>query len=312
MSMVSKVEFDAMIAKSSIFDAVKCCNIESARIEKESNTLGGRKWAYSQYRRGYDMGKQHVVRWNIGVSRAEYVHEVLCTMTRIAQTTNPKIVKSALVLSLMRLAPSESSEYKIQQKDAIVRDLDATRGRRAIVNVDRYVEIAENMLTATSYIKRILGLCALTGRRTIEIGCTAVFEKIDSNHVRFTGQAKTRQRIDIGPYVIPTLCDSDTAIDVLQSIRDAQPDLPANPDLFHNRCVNALNSAAKEMAECFSDNRAKSKDMRAAYAEIAWLLFDERRTGKALYFSRILGHGAQDIATAQSYDDFVIVDANYA
>lgn len=312
MGIVQKTEFDAAVRKGTVLEVVDLCAREVERIYRESETVGGRKWAFSQYRRGFASGKELIPPRGFGVERDRYAVDVATTVVRLGGKVDVDTLKSMVVAALMRLDACDNATYRIEQKDAVVKDQDAQRGRRAIVDVDRFVEIGESLLTGRSYLARILGLCALSGRRTVEIGTTAVFEWVGPNNVRFTGQAKARDRDDVRPYVIPTLCDAGKLIDALATVRQDRPDLVDDPALFHNRCAKDLHTRAKVFGEVFNDGTAKPKDLRPAWAEIVWLLFDERQTGKALFLSRVLGHGDQDLLTAQSYDDFVITDPNYS
>lgn len=311
MSLIQKVEFDAAINKASPLEAVGICLREVDRIYRESGSLGGRKWSFSQYRDGWSGGESLIPARGYGVERSQYGIDVATAVMRLGSKTDHQTLKSMVVLSLMRLDANDNAIYRDQQRDAVIKDLDATRSRRGIVNVDLFVEIGESLMDGQSYLSRILGLCAVTGRRTVEIGTTAVFDWVDPNHVQFTGQAKTRNRTDVNPYTIPTLVDAGKVIDCLASIRHDKPELVEQPDLFHNRCVKDLYTRAKAFGDVFSDKTAKPKDLRPAWAEIVWLLFDERQTGKALFLSRMLGHGDQDLMTAQSYDDFLITDPDY-
>ncbi len=311
MGLVQKIEFDAAIWKATPLEAIGICSKEADRIYRESESIGGRKWAFSQYREGWTDGKELIPTRIAGTERAQYAIDVATAAMRLASRTDHAVLKSMIVLALMRLDAQDNAIYREQQRDTVVRDLDATRARRGILNVERFVSIGEELLDGRSYLARILGLCALTGRRTVEIGTTAVFEWVGPNHVRFTGQAKTRDRDDVHPYVIPTLTDAGKVLDALASIRQDKPELATHPELFHNRCVKDLHTRAKVFGEVFSDGTAKPKDLRPAWAEIVWLLFDERQTGKALFLSRMLGHGDQDLMTAQSYDDFLIRDPAY-
>ena len=46
------------------------------------------------------------------------------------------------------------------------------------------------------------------------------------------------------------------------------------------------------------------KDLRAAYATIAWEWFAPPHIAQSAYFARILGHSELDLVTVQSYIDF--------
>ncbi len=317
MGMIDKKAFDAELGKANLLETVALCVREVDRIYRESVTIGGRKWAFSQLRQGVDLSAKGLIPPRAPmVDRAAYAHDVTTAMVRLAgQGVALDRVKAMAVLALVRLDALDSGAYREQSRDTVIRDLDASHGdRRGIVSVDRFVSIAEQLLEGRSYLDRILGLCALTGRRTFEVGCSATFTAMGRNRVNFAGQAKTRDRENgDSAYSIPVLTDNATkVVDTLATIRADKPDLTGlSSEQFHNRCAKDLHKRAQVFSEVFSDNVAKPKDLRPAYAEIAWLLVDERRTGKALFLARVLGHGDRDLLTAQSYDDFVILDPEY-
>lgn len=315
MPLVDKVRFDADIRKATPLEVVDLCLREVGRIYRESETIGGRKWVFSQLRRGRDSKstKSLIPPRGADVSRERYGQEVATAIVRLAgQGTTPDVLKDMVVLALVRLDVRDSQSYREESRDAVVRDLDPTRGRRGIVSVDGFVDIGTGLLDGRSYLDRILGICALTGRRTYEVASTAMFEVRGPNSLLFTGQAKTRGREGSESYQIPTLASAAKIHRTLATIREDKPDLvDLTSEGFHARCAKDLHRRAQVFAPVFTDNTAKPKDLRPAWAEIVWLLIDERRTGKALYLSRILGHGDQDLLTAQSYDDFIIVDPDY-
>ena len=310
MTMIDKQAFDASIEKAAPLECVALCNNAVSAVYAGSESLGGRKWQFSKLRTGWtDTGREHVPPRG-SLTRDAYTVEVGAAVIRLVKTVPARVVKAMVVQALVRLDSDDSQAYKSETRDAVVKDLDPTRGRRAILSVDGFISLGESLLTANSYYERILGLCALTGRRGIEIATSAIFERIDANSVLFTGQAKTRGR-PAAPYAIPTLTNSIRVIDALATIRDDCPELVLKPELFHNRTSRELGRRSRVFSRCFSNNDARPKDLRAAYAEICWLVMDERETGKALYLSRVLGHGDNDLLTAQSYDDFTITDPAY-
>lgn len=312
MSMIQKIEFDSLVTKASPLEAVAICSNTVTRIYADSETIGGRKWAFSQLRRGWTEGREMIPPRGPKTTREDYATQVGAAAMRLANKVEPAALKGMIVQSLVRLDATDTTEYQRESNRAVVRDLDAEQSRRAIVTVDEFVSIGEQLLDGRSYLDRILGICALTGRRTIEVATSAHFEPRDGNRVFFTGQAKTRGRTDrVEGYTIPTLSDSARIIRSLQSIREDRPDLVTNPELFHNRCAKDLHKRAKVFAPCFSDQVAKPKDLRPAWAEICWLIHDERRSSKVLFMSRVLGHGEQDMVTALAYDDFTITDPEY-
>ncbi len=315
MAIVDKIRFDSDIRNATPLETVDICLREVDRIYRESETIGGRKRLFSTLRNGRDAvaTKPLTPPRGTDVSRVAYAQDVATAVVRLAsQGTDPDVLRDMVVLAVVRLDAKDAVSYRAESRDAVVRDLDPTRGRRGIVGVDRFIDIGEGLLDGRSYLDQILGICALTGRRTYEVACTASFAVVGINSVLFTGQAKMREREGSGSYVIPTLTQANKVVRTLATIREDRPDLvDLTSEQFHARCAKDLHRRAGVFAPVFSDNVAKPKDLRPAWAEIVWLLIDERRTGKALYLSRLLGHGDQDLLTAQSYDDFVIVDPDY-
>ena len=308
--MIDKQTFDSDIEKASALDCVKICATVVNTVYRESETVGGRKWQFSQLRRGWTVHGRDLIPPRGNMARDAYVNEIAATVIRLAKSTAPNVIKAVVVQAIVRLDGVDANAYRNESRDTVVRDLDPTRGRRGIVSVDGFISVGESLLEARSYFDRILGLCSVTGRRTVEIATTASFERIGPNRVLFTGQAKTRGRESAG-YEIPTLADSSRVIKALATIREDCPELVIKPDIFHDRCSRELGRRARAFSQCFSNNSARPKDLRAAWAEIVWLLDDEHMTGKALYLSRVLGHGDNDLLTAQSYDDFTITDPAY-
>ena len=306
MSAIRKVEFDSQIRKATPAEVREICLREVAYTYETSETNGGRKWAFSQLRHGYEAGRELLHLLTLYGN-----HDIVGTVQKVRNQFTEDQLKAFVVLVSLRLKPEDRVEYKAESNKTVSRDMVFTGNRRAILSVDRYMEIGQSLLTATSYLSRILALSALTGRRTFEIACTATFRKVDRNKLLFSGQAKTRDR-EVDDYVIPCLCEADEAIKCLESIRRDKPELVEHPELFHNRCAKDLHKKANPLfREVFSDGTAKPKDLRSAYATICFTVIDEEKTGKAFYLAQILGHDPSIPDTALAYDDFIISDPNF-
>lgn len=315
MPIVDKIRFDADIAKATPLQAVDLCLGEVARIYRESETIGGRKWTFSQLRKGRDMKTVKALLPPRGteVSREGYGRDVATAIVRLAgQGVSPDVLRDIVVLSLVRLDAKDSLAYRDESRDAVVKDLDPTRGRRGIMSVDGFIDIATGLLDGRSYLDRLLGICAVTGRRTFEAGCTAVFEVKGENTLLFTGQAKTRGREKTDSFEIPTLASARKIVETLSTIREDRPDLTGLTSIeFHNRAGKDLHKRAQIFAPVLSPHTASPKDLRSVWGKLVWILFDEQRTGMNLYLSRVLGHSEDDLGTSMSYDDFVILDPDY-
>ena len=139
-------------------------------------------------------------------------------------------------------------------------------------------------------------------------------------HIWFRGQAKVRgdaERVAIG-YPIPLLCPASEFLEDWRRFKETGRWQQGD---FNNQTAILFGQIVQRS---FSEPQGRAwrpKDLRSAYAEIAYALFaPEKRKAKVIsyeaYFSQILGHregrvvGGQfvrDIRTAQSYRDFTLV-----
>lgn len=184
---------------------------------------------------------------------------------------------------------------------------------KPIYNVDKYINIATNLLNESSYILRVLGLCALTGRRAAEIGSSAKFEVVNGDPlcVLFDGQLKGRDRNDLTQYKIPVLADSALIVSCINSIRNDKPLFINNPEKFHNAASKELNLRCKKFFNFVTDGDLKVKDLRSIYGELSYMFHDDRSIAKTKFIAGVLGHGELDLNTVMSYLDFYIADQNY-
>lgn len=214
--------------------------------------------------------------------------------------------RQAVIFALMRLQGDESAAFKQARNVQIVQDRSHLR---PIHDVDAFILKGVQLLGAGSYLDMILGLCALTGRRTAEIGTSAVFTPQGEYQVRFDGQLKTKGRGNVAGYVIPVFHDPAALVTTLAKIRTAKPEFIGNPERFHNAASKELNQRVKKHFAAIFAGPHKPKDLRAAYAEIAYHLFcDDPSIAKQQYGSNILGHGEDDASTSESYVDFYIAN----
>ena len=212
---------------------------------------------------------------------------------------------------------NRSTEYTAKVKETVQRDLH---------DYERYLRVAINMLSSNSYMQVTLGLVALTGRRPSEILLTAKFEQV--NHIdsaflkevskdrllTFTGQLKKREQENDG-YTIPVLCDNRLvleAIEKLRKMKDFSDVVPANgktlAQMVNSKTAKEQNIVARKFfAEFVEGNQITAYSLRAIYASIASFLYYDSDCGNEMpFFSEILGHSKNDIATAHSYEKFRI------
>jgi Telomere resolvase len=218
--------------------------------------------------------------------------------------------KTAVVLKGLILSNDEKDKLILSKN----KEISAAHSKlRPIYEIDRYIDVANGLLDESGYLLQIVGLCALTGRRAAEIGCTAKFStlKDDPTKVLFEGQLKTKGRGELDAYTIPVLGDSKKIVETLNAIREKKSVYVNEPEKFHNAASKELNRRVKKLFSFVSDTGLSIKDLRAMYAELNYMFNDDPTITKNSYMASILGHGVDDLTTVNSYLDFYIADENY-
>lgn len=214
-----------------------------------------------------------------------------------------------LLLQTLRLSTQQQTIFMQVQRQEISNSQGALR---KIYDVEKYISIAIGLLSAVSVYDRILGVAALTGRRVGEVACSAKLQPIEGNNLKaiFTGQLKTKCRMDVAPYEIPLLCDYDIILKALISIQNDKPQFWGNPVLFNATASSKLSTLVKKRFSGVFEGEQKTKDLRAIYAILAFNDFQESEQGEFRtvsinkFFANILGHSENDVITCGSYIDF--------
>ena len=200
--------------------------------------------------------------------------------------------------------------FKKNHKKQIISDME---NLKPIKNVAGFIDTSISLLQSHSYIDMILGLCALTGRRSAEIATSAEFTYVDPHTILFHGQLKVKERQNVKPYSFPCLHKAEILVKCLSFLRQSKPQFINDTTRFHNACSKDLSRKAKEIFDPLFSFPVKTKDLRSIYAEICFKLFNEnKRLSRSRYYAQILGHDELDIVTAQSYDDFRIEDPSFS
>lgn len=313
MALIDVKKFRSEFEQASIDESITLALKVRQTIWDKSKTIAGKKTYTSTVRRAFNTRlRGNVCYWPKELDIDEYVVLVKNNVEQwFTIYDDLNTVKTLILLSILRLSPIEQKEFMLQSVEQRKSDMEPEK--RQFIYVQKFLDISASLLNSNSYLKRILGLAGLTGRRGAEIAMTANFKIVDSHHVIFDGQMKTGERVDVKPYQIPLLCDSQKAVDVLASIRRDKPELMTMPyPNVHNRLSTELSKIVKKQYAGVVTIQGESsdlttKDLRAIYAEICFLYFRDLQGGKPLYFSQILGHSKSDISTALSYDDFHLI-----
>jgi hypothetical protein len=216
-----------------------------------------------------------------------------------------------LLLSILKLNSKQQSESRKEH------DIEVSQGQknlREIYDVRKYIDVSIGLLSAVSVYDRIIGLCALTGRRAAEIGTSAILTPINGNNrlAKFEGQLKMKDRKNQKTYEIPILYDFKIINDVLLSIRKEKPRFIDKPLLFNNTASSKISVKVKKHYDGILEGEIQAKNLRSIYALLSYKLEskkyknDETPFSMNAYFSEILGHGDDDVITSCSYVDFYL------
>lgn len=220
--------------------------------------------------------------------------------------------KSLLDLLLSRFALNIEQQQTFKNNH-VLEISHAQKNLRKIYDIQKFIDTGVNLLSTVSIYDRILGLCALTGRRPAEIGCTAILKPTEDKRLAlFEGQLKVKDRDDIQPYIIPLLSDYEAINNTLLSIREQKPQFIDKPLLFNGIASKELGIRARKHFKDIVEGDIQVKNLRAIYATIAYDNYCKSSSVGYItvsmnsYFSKILGHGENDVVTCGSYIDFCL------
>jgi hypothetical protein len=216
-----------------------------------------------------------------------------------------------LLLSILTLNNKQQKEFKKAHQVEISQ---GQRNLRKIYDVEKYIAVSIGLLSAVSVYDRIIGLCALTGRRPAEIATSAILSPVGTNErlAIFSGQLKTKDRLEIIPYAIPLLHNYAPIAKTLASIREAKPQFIGKPLLFNGTASNELGARVKKHFSGLIEGEIQLKNLRAVYALLSFDLVSKKATDRYVtvsinsYFSKVLGHSEDDVVTCGSYIDFCL------
>jgi hypothetical protein len=137
----------------------------------------------------------------------------------------------------------------------------------------------------------------------LDARCRRMLERVD---FFFDGQAKTRGAVtaQTAPYPIPVLADPQLVLDAFARLRDSYDCSNLSNEQVHNRMSKTLNGYVAQFFSGDAGTAMMPKDLRAAYATIAWEWFAPPHIAQSAYFARILGHSELGLVAVQSYIDF--------
>jgi integrase len=178
-----------------------------------------------------------------------------------------------------------------------------------IQHPDQIIQCIHHILIDTSVRRSIsdtvLALCVATGRRTMEILATGVFEAIPGHEhiLLFYGQVKCNGHMEA--YRIPCLLPSSMIIEAHRRIRiQCNIQTPVSPTsqgdhvryMLHQRFSSQLNKKCKKLFQEYITGKFHVHDLRGLYVFLAFHMSKHTNTTFPKFAQCALGHCSQHIS----------------
>jgi len=219
--------------------------------------------------------------------------------------------ENAPVLHWLRYSAARVTEYRQHQQE---QREEQHRNQRPL-NAQEHVERAVTLLDYTTRLRwstaaAIAGVIALTGRRPYEVGCVGGFDPdpADPTRVIFGGQTKTRDdERAAAVYSIPVLAERDLVLESVARIREkVDPELENK--VYSQRFGKEVGIVAKRTFGDMNSDPIIPRELREAYAAVAYHKFASRKISEVQYYNEVLGHQGTDLNTSLFYFAFYVVD----
>jgi len=147
-----------------------------------------------------------------------------------------------------------------------------------------------------------------TGRRMAEThGEGTIFDIVDSHHVMFTGQLKTKGRLEgAPPYIIKTLAEASRVVAAWERLKTLRA--PLSPHFVNRKLSTPLSSEMPIAIKLLFGEAGieEYRDMRNIYAVKMLAECPVTMTANA-FVARCMGHGEDDLKSANTYQKLRIV-----
>lgn len=263
----------------------------------------------------------------IALSELSKVHRRINPQTGevYAPTTNRSLIteyrnilkaelgENAIVLGTLKYSAARVTEYRQHQQ---AQREERHRSQRPL-NGQEHIERAVALLNYNAKVRwsnaaAIAGVVALTGRRPYEAGCASSFapDPADATRVIFCGQTKTREAERAAtPYPIPALAERDLVLETVARLRE-EVDPTLENKVYSQRFGKEVGIVAKRT---FSDDDKEPitpRELREAYAAVAYRKFASRKISEVQFYNEVLGHQGTDLNTSLFYFAFYVVDGD--
>ncbi|MFZ4240374.1 protelomerase family protein [Streptomyces murinus] len=240
------------------------------------------------------------------------------TTNRSLITDYRNVIKAELgedapVLEKFKYSAARVTEYRQHQQE---QREERHRNQRPL-NAQEHIERAVALLSYNAKVRwsnaaAIAGVVALTGRRPYEVGCVGGFEPdpTDAPRVLFSGQTKTRETERAATaYSIPVLAERDLVLETVVRIRE-EVDPALDNKTYSQRFGKEVGIVAKRTFTDADRQPITPRELREAYAAVAYRKFASRKISEVQFYNEVLGHQGTDLNTSLFYFAFYINDSN--
>jgi len=227
-------------------------------------------------------------------------------LTEYRNAVRKQVGVTSPALAYLQLSLDDMEGLRDEYLATVIESHTNLRPLDAVFVVERATSIVKE--PRTHKVQEVVAaLLLLTGRRVTEIWKTAEFHPSDKKKtVYFLGQLKTKENEAAPAYLIPILAEPAIIMAALDNVRARADCTDLDNDAVHNRYSKPVNAAtALHFAD---DNGVKltPKDLRAAYAAIAYGWYAPVTITTSAYYARSLGHSPLDLITSLSYEIFYL------
>jgi len=232
------------------------------------------------------------------------------TTVRAYMTMYRKSLKIDNNLLINALKVGKTAQNKIQKNY----DKKIAKGQKKLIivkDIDKMIQTAISLLDSEKYAEITSALCFLTGRRMTEIMKTAKFtnSKNSKNVMYFEGQLKTaeiKKKYEV--YVLGgAKNECKKALKKLRSMLDTKKMTNLEVSRKYETNVNStVNAFFSRFVGVKDVNKCSAHDLRAIYSTYCSDNFKEKYQTTNSFLSQILGHGEDDVKTANSYQKYYL------
>ncbi|MEU3400793.1 protelomerase family protein [Streptomyces filamentosus] len=238
------------------------------------------------------------------------------TTTRSLITGYRSVLKAELgedapVLEKFRHSAAHVAQYRRHQREQREERHRNQRPLNGQEHIERAVALVNyNAKVRWSNAAAIAGVVALTGRRPYEVGCVGGFEpdSADVVQVMFSEQTKTRETERAGsPYSIPVLAERDLVLETVARIRE-EVDPALDNKTYSQRFGKEVGLVSKRTFTDAERQPITPRELRQAYAAVAYRKFARSNISAVQFYNDILGHQS-DMNATLFYFDFYLSDS---